>query len=110
MTGPFKSTRDVIVRTPAWAEAVKFYESVLGLPVVHRSDGLVGFETGAFCLYVERGEAHAPVFEFLVPDVAAARARLLAAGAVLVEEDPALPRCYVRDPCGVTFNLGQAGG
>lgn len=105
-----KSSRDVIVRTEAFAGAESFYASVLGFPASHRGDGIVGFETGAFCLYVEQGPAHAPVFEFLVADVAATRARLLAAGCTLVEEDPAVPRCYVRDPFGVTFNIGRAPG
>ena len=74
---PFRSSRDVIIRTDKWAEATTFYESVLGLPIVHRSETLIGFETGAFCLYVEQGEEHGPVFEFLVPDIQAAKRGLL---------------------------------
>lgn len=104
----FKSSRDVIVRTPAWSDAIRFYEAVLGLPISHRRTGMIGFETGAFCLYVEEGPAHGPVFDFLVPDVSAAKARLVAAGCTLIEEDPTLPRCYLRDPFGVTFNIGPA--
>ena len=103
----FKSSRDVIIRTRAWSDAVKYYETVLRLPVTHRGSSIVGFEAGGFCLYVESGPDHGPVFEFLVPDVAAARAHLLAAGCSLVEEDPSLPRCYVKDPYGVTYNIGH---
>ncbi len=40
------SSRDVLIRTQAWEQAVAFYESVLGLAVKHRSETLVGFETG----------------------------------------------------------------
>jgi uncharacterized protein YndB with AHSA1/START domain/predicted enzyme related to lactoylglutathione lyase len=104
----FRSARDVIVRTPDWERAIEFYRSVLGLPVTHRGEQLVGFESGAFCLYVERGREHGPVFEFLVPDVQAARARLLAAGCTLLEEDASLPRCYLRDPFGLAFNIGKS--
>jgi predicted enzyme related to lactoylglutathione lyase len=68
---------------------------------------MLGFETGAFCLYVERGAKHGAVFEFLVPDVSAAKARLVAAGCTVVEEDPSLPRCYIRDPYGVVFNIAR---
>jgi hypothetical protein len=82
---------------------------VLGLPVTMRTDTLVGFETGAFCLYVEKGREHGPVFEFLVSDVQAAKRRMLNACCVVQEEDPALPRCYIRDPYGVVFNLAHAG-
>jgi predicted enzyme related to lactoylglutathione lyase len=108
MKDKFQSSRDVIIRTDAWAKAAKFYGSVLGLPVTHRSKTLVGFETGAFCLYVEKGKEHGPVFEFLVPDIQAAKRRLVAAGCTVLEEDASIPRCYIRDPYGVVFNIGQA--
>jgi catechol 2,3-dioxygenase-like lactoylglutathione lyase family enzyme len=102
------SSRDVIIRTPDWSEAVRFYESVLGFAATSRTESLVGFETGAFRLYVEAGPSHGPVFDFLVADVAATKARLLAAGCGLVEEDASVPRCYLRDPFGIVFNVGRA--
>jgi catechol 2,3-dioxygenase-like lactoylglutathione lyase family enzyme len=107
MTEPFKSSRDVIIRTEKLPDAVNFYRSVLGLPVVHQDAKIVGFETGSFRLYVEKAKEHGPVFEFLVPDVEAAKSKLLEAGCVIVEEDPSVPRCYVRDPYGLVFNVGQ---
>jgi catechol 2,3-dioxygenase-like lactoylglutathione lyase family enzyme len=102
------SSRDVIIRTRNWSEAVRFYAGVLGFCVSSRAAGMVGFETGAFRLYVEAGEAHAPVFDFLVADVPATKARLISVGCVLVEEDASIPRCYLRDPFGLVFNLGRA--
>jgi catechol 2,3-dioxygenase-like lactoylglutathione lyase family enzyme len=103
-----RSSRDVILRTASFNEAVRFYESVLGFRIASRGEGLIGFETGSFRLYVERGEPHGPVFDFLVEDVPAARDRLLKAGCRLIEEDPDVPRCYLRDPYGVIFNVGRA--
>ena len=103
-----RSSRDVIIRTASWNEAVRFYESVLGFRIASRGEGLIGFETGSFRLYVERGEPHGPVFDFLVADVPAARDQLLKAGCTLIEEDPQVPRCYLRDPFGVTFNVDRA--
>jgi len=108
MKTKYQSSRDVIIRTDKWAEAAKFYKSVLGLPVTYRSKTIMGFETGAFQLFVEKGQEHGPVFEFLVPDVQAAKRRLVAAGCTVLEEDASLPRCYIRDPYGVVFNIGQA--
>jgi catechol 2,3-dioxygenase-like lactoylglutathione lyase family enzyme len=107
MDPTFNASRDIIIRAPDWQRALDFYGSILGLPVAYRDDQLVGFETGAFRLYVEPGSEHGPVFEFLVPDLPAARARLLAAGCSVLEEDAALPRCYVRDPFGMVFNIAQ---
>jgi predicted enzyme related to lactoylglutathione lyase len=103
-----RSSRDVIIRTDRWTEAVRFYESVLGFKVATRDEAMVGLETGSFRLYVEAGEPHGPVFDFLVADVPATRDRLIAAGCSLIEEDTSLPRCYLRDPYGVVFNVGRA--
>ena len=106
----FRSSRDVIIRTDNWTEATSFYGSVLGLPVVHRSETLMGFEAGDFCLYVEKGKEHGPVFEFLVPDVQPAKRGLLSAGCTVQEENDSIPRCYIRDPYGLVFNIAQARG
>ena len=100
-------SRDVIIRTEKWPDVVDFYRSVLGLPVAYQDAKIVGFETGSFRLYVEKGKEHGPVFEFLVPDVEAAKSKLLTAGCVVVEEDSSVPRCYVKDPYGLVFNVGQ---
>jgi predicted enzyme related to lactoylglutathione lyase len=108
MKRKFQASRDVIIRTKSIAEAAKFYGSVLGLPVTQHSETLMGFETGSFCLYVEKGKKHGPVFEFLVPDVQAAKRKLIGAGCTVLEENPSVPRCYIRDPYGVVFNIGQA--
>lgn len=103
-----RSSRDIIIRTRNWKAAVHYYERVLEFSVSSRAETMVGFETGAFRLYVEAGEAHGPVFDFLVEDVRATRDQLISAGCVLVEEDLSLPRCYLRDPFGVVFNVGRA--
>ena len=101
-----KSSRDIILRTNRWDEAVQFYETALGFKVVYRNDTIVGFDIGALVLYVEKGPEHGPVFDFLTPDVQAAKQRLVAAGCSIVEENPSLPRCYLKDPFGLVFNLG----
>jgi len=108
MATGFKASRDIIIRTNNWSEALRFYGSVLNLPTTEQGDTIVGFETGSFCLYVEQGKEHGPVFEFLVPDVQAAKRKLIAAGCSVIEEDPGIPRCYIRDPYGMVFNVGLA--
>jgi catechol 2,3-dioxygenase-like lactoylglutathione lyase family enzyme len=69
MPDSFRASRDVIIRTEQFEQAVHFYESVLGLAIVHRSDTLVGFDAGAFRLYVEPGPRHGAVFDFRVPEM-----------------------------------------
>jgi catechol 2,3-dioxygenase-like lactoylglutathione lyase family enzyme len=108
MTASVRSSRDIILRTNRWLEAVLFYETVLGFTVIYRSETLVGFETGTLCLYIEKGPPLEPVLDFLTPDVSALRDKLVAAGCSLIEESASAPRCYIRDPFGLTFNLGTA--
>jgi predicted enzyme related to lactoylglutathione lyase len=108
MKQAFQSSRDVIIQTDNWTKAIEFYETTLHFTVSHRSSDLMGFESGAFCLYVEKGNRPGPVFDFLVPDMQAAKSRLLAAGCTVIEEDPAVPRCYIRDPFGLVFNIEEA--
>jgi len=106
MPSQVRSSRDVILRTPDSSLAREFYGQVLGLTVTDESESLLRVETGAFRLFVESGAPHGPVFDFLVSDVQAMKAKLLAAGCVVLEEDPSVPRCYMRDPFGLVFNLG----
>jgi len=110
MSNIFKASRDIILRTENWSEALNFYGEVLGFPSTERTKTIVGFETGAFCLYVERGKEHGPVFDFLVPDIQEAKRQLVAAGCTIIEENPAVPRCYIKDPYGLVFNVEQSSG
>lgn len=103
-----RASRDVIIRTEKFQEAVRFYESILGLTIVQRSESLVGLDAGAFRLYVEKGPEHGPVFDFLVSDMQGAKRALLSAGCTVQEENPSVPRCYIRDPHGLVFNLEQS--
>jgi catechol 2,3-dioxygenase-like lactoylglutathione lyase family enzyme len=102
-----ESTRDIIIKVEQVAKAKAFYRDVLGFELVDDDDRMLGFETGSFMLFVEPGPASGPVFEFEVADVAAEKARLIAEGCSLVEEDPARPRLYLRDPYGLVFNITQ---
>src|SRR5579864_3248272 len=102
-----RSTRDVIIRTPDAKAAADFYQRVLGLAITRRVGEIVGFETGTLQLFVEQGDALPAVLDFLVQDVQTTKAKLVAAGCVIVEENPNVPRCYLRDPFGLMFNLGQ---
>ncbi|HEY3785604.1 MAG TPA: VOC family protein [Steroidobacteraceae bacterium] len=107
MSNSFRASRDIIIRTERFTEAICFYSTVIGLAVVHQGDTLVGYDAGAFVLYVEKGPAHGPVFDFYVSDLQDAKRDLTAAGCSIVEEDPSVPRCYVKDPYGLVFNIEQ---
>ena len=102
-----KATTDVMLRTGDFEAAKAYYNGLLGFPIVAEEENVLGFDLGGFVLYFEHGEDNGSVFEFEVPDVAAAKERLLARGCTLLEEDPGKPRCYLRDAFGLIFNLTQ---
>jgi catechol 2,3-dioxygenase-like lactoylglutathione lyase family enzyme len=102
------TTRDILVQTERPAEARAFYESVLGFKIIQDDPAMCGLETGAFRLFIDPAPALGPVLEVETDDVPAMKERLLAAGCTVETEDPAIPRCYLRDPFGVIFNLRQS--
>jgi beta-lactam-binding protein with PASTA domain len=58
-------------------------------------------------LFIERGPALGPVLEVSAGDVEAAKQRLMAQGCEIVKDEPKFPRCYVRDPMGLVYNLTE---
>ena len=105
MTQSKLSSRDVLLQTGDIEQAAAFYERILGLSVFLRQDDLIGLEAGAFRLFLDRGAPYGPVFEIFVDDLDAAKNRLVAAGCCIEQQDPAVPKCYLRDPYGLTFNI-----
>jgi catechol 2,3-dioxygenase-like lactoylglutathione lyase family enzyme len=100
------------------AEALAFYRTVLGLkeipkPAELRARGGAWFEVGALQFHIgvdpepwPRSKRH---ICFLVPDLARAKAAVLAHGVPVEEEGFAegLSRFFVRDPAGNRIEIGQ---
>ena len=96
---------DILVQSPDPEEAARFYVEQLGFAVDARTPELVSLHGPNINLFIERGPALGPVLEVTVEDVAAARARLAAQGCEILKDEPEFPRCYVRDPFGLVYNL-----
>ena len=101
------STRDILIQTEDIESAAEFYETVLGLRVFMREPAMIGLESGAFRLFLDKAESYGPVLEFKVDDLEAAKRALTAAGCRIENDDPSVPRCYIRDPFGLIFNIAQ---
>jgi hypothetical protein len=52
-------------------------------------------------LFIELG----PVLEVTVASVEEAKQRLTRQGCKIVKDEPEFPRCYVKDPYGLIYNL-----
>ena len=105
----FRSNRELAIHAPDLERAEAFYVGVLGCRVVSRSRDQLDLDTGALRLYVNRDPSaqisYIPSFD--VPDYAAARSRLEAAGCetMAVEGYPGL--VYFRDPHGFVFDITE---
>ena len=102
-----KSSRDVLIQTKKMDVAANFYENVMGFKVFKRNEHIIGFETGSFRLFLDKGEPFGPVFEFITPHFEETKRKLMKAGCRVEDEDPKIPHCYMRDPFGNIFNLAE---
>ena len=104
---PFKFSRCLCLQTPKAKDAVEFYEKVMGLPIVDRTDDTVEFKSWEIRLFVQEKEQLGPIMEFIVPDLEKAKAELLKAGCEVLRWQGKANDCFIRDPFGFVFNLWE---
>ncbi|HET9995023.1 MAG TPA: hypothetical protein VFQ18_06430 [Candidatus Acidoferrum sp.] len=54
---------------------------------------------------IERGPKLGPFLEVTVDSVEEAKHRPVKNGCEIIKDEPGFPRCYVKDPCGLIYNL-----
>jgi catechol 2,3-dioxygenase-like lactoylglutathione lyase family enzyme len=103
----FQSNCEIAIHVPDLARAEAFYAGVLGFRLVAKSADQLEFDTGALRLYVNRDpQTVIPYIPSLdVPDYAAARRHLEAAGCKLVSAGTHSGAVYFQDPFGLVFDI-----
>ncbi len=96
---------DILIQAPDPKQAALFYVDQLGFTITDESPDLISLQGANINFYIERGLAIGTILEVMVDDVDAAKARLVAGGATVIKDEPDVPRCYVRDPNGLIYNL-----
>ncbi len=96
---------DILLQAPDPAKAAAFYVEQLGFSVTGETEQMVSLHGARMNLFIERGPALGPVLEVTVDDVAKAKARLVSQGCQIVKDEPEFPRCYLKDPYGLVYNL-----
>ena len=103
----FRSNREIAIHVDDVERADAFYVGVLGCRLVSRSEHGLELDTGQLRLYVNswgiNPRTYIPSFD--VPDLAAARQHLLAAGTRVVAADAEGGSEYFVDPFGFIFDL-----
>ena len=95
---------DILIQAPDPAAAASFYVEQLGFEITSQ-DPMICLRGRHINLYIEQGPLLGPVLEVTVDSVEAAKHRLVGRGCKVLKDEPDFPRCYVKDPFGLIYNL-----
>jgi predicted enzyme related to lactoylglutathione lyase len=98
---------DILIQAEDPMEAADFYVKELGFEITDKKSNMISLHGKNINFFIERGPALGPVFEVTVKSVKEAKARLKKKGCQIVKDEPDFPRCYVKDPNGLIYNLTE---
>jgi hypothetical protein len=98
---------DILIQAKDPNQAASWYVDQLGFGISGESPEMISLHGENINLFIERGPALGPVLEVSVGDVEEAKLRLVKNGCEIVKDEPDFPRCYVRDPFGLIYNLAK---
>jgi len=98
---------DVLIQAQDPASAAAFYVNHLGFKITDEKPHMISIHGEHINLFIEKGPALGPVFEVTVDRLEDAKRRLVKAGCEIVKDEPDFPRCYVKDPFGLIYNLTE---
>jgi catechol 2,3-dioxygenase-like lactoylglutathione lyase family enzyme len=96
---------DILIQAPDPKRAAAFYVEALGFTITEQTPRLISLRGSHINLFIEEGSALGPVLEVTVADLADAKRRLVQSGCDIVKDEPDFPRCYVKDPYGLIYNV-----
>jgi len=96
---------DVLIQAPDPKNAASFYVEHLGFEITGTMPHLISLHGEHINLFIELGLALGPVFDVTVDNVEEAKLRLVKNGCEIIKDEPDFPRCYVKDPFGLIYNL-----
>ena len=96
---------DILIQAQDPKLAASFYVQQLGFEITDEQSDMISLHGKHINLFIERGPALGPVLEVTVGDVEEAKLRLVKNGCVIVKDEPDFPRCYIKDPYGLIYNL-----
>ena len=96
---------DILIQAPDPKRAAAFYVKELGFEMTDETSNLISIHGPHINLFIEKGPALGPVLEVTVENFDEAKALLTKAGCEIIKDEPEFPRCYVKDPFGLIYNL-----
>jgi hypothetical protein len=96
---------DILIQAPDPRQAASFYVVNLGFKITEETLEMISLHGDHINLFIEKGPALGPVLEITVNDVEESKLRLVKNGCEIVKDEPDFPKCYVKDPFGLIYNL-----
>src|SRR5713226_7340213 len=96
---------DIFIQAQDPKTAAALYVKELRFEITDETSNMISVRGPHISLFIERGPTLGPVLEVTVEDVEKAKARLIEEGCEIVTDEPDFPRCYVKDPFGLIYNL-----
>ena len=96
---------DILIQAQDPRNTASFYVKQLGFQITDEQPDMISLHGERINLFIEQGPALGPVLEVTVDSVAEAKLRLTKNGCEIVKDEPDFPRCYVKDPFGLIYNL-----
>ncbi len=98
---------DILIQAEDPQKAADFYVKELGFEITDKKSNMVSLHGENINLFIERGPVLGPVFEVTVKSVDEAKASLQKKGCQVIKDEPDFPRCYIKDPNGLIYNLTE---
>jgi len=98
---------DILIQAEDPMKAAEFYVESLGFEITDKNPNMVGLHGKNINLFIEPGPALGPVLEVTVKSVKEAKASLTKKGCQIIKDAPDFPRCYIKDPNGLIYNLTE---
>jgi predicted enzyme related to lactoylglutathione lyase len=96
---------DILIQADDLKKAALFYVQHLRFEITDEKPDMISLHGEHINLFIEQGPALGPVLEVTVDSVEDAKRRLVKNGCEIVKDEPDFPRCYVKDPFGLIYNL-----
>ena len=96
---------DILIQAKDPKKAALFYVTHLGFEITEEKPNMISLHGEHLNFFIERGPTLGPVLEVTVKNVEQAKIRLVKNGCEIIKDEPDFPRCDVKDPFGLIYNL-----
>jgi catechol 2,3-dioxygenase-like lactoylglutathione lyase family enzyme len=99
---------DILIQAEDPMKAADFYVKELGFEITEKTPNMISLHGKHINMFIEKGPSlGGGVLEVTVENVEKAKANLAKKGCQIVKDEPQFPKCYIKDPNGLIYNLTE---